>query len=328
MIGVVSNRRSISWAMAAFMLLSITRGTAAAQSTDGTLRFSEIWAYLMYGEEAVLPAELPVSDLFYFSAEINAYGELVGVPDIKRIGGYSGRKHLVVAEIGSYSLTHFCLDPSFPIRDSLIASIVKAASPFDGVQVDFEAIPIRDRDNFVEFLKILKKALGSKILSVALPARLSDSGDALGYARISAVVDRVIVMAYDEHWSTSVPGPVASMDWCRRVAEFASARIPAGKLVMGLPFYGRAWGDKKPNKAYKYSGIESLAEEKNVGVFFRENEIPMFRYEETVGVVVYYDDAESITHRLGIYRDVGVDAVAFWRLGQEDPRIWARIQGQ
>lgn len=327
-IPIVVQGRIIPCALTVILYLALGREVAWGQVGGKPAAFGEVWVYLMRGEESFLSANPPASDLCYFSAEINAYGELVGVPDIKGVGAYSGRKHLVVAEIGSYSLTHFCLDPAYPIRDALVASIVKASSPYDGVQIDFEAIPLRDRENFVEFLRVLKKALGKKVLSVALPARLSESGDVLGYARIAAVVDRIIVMAYDEHWSTSGPGPVASMDWCKRVAAFASSTIEAGKLVMGLPFYGRAWTDKKPSKAYKYSGIASLAEEKDVGVLFRENEIPWFRYEETVSVVVYYDDAESTAYRLKLYRDAGIGAVAFWRLGQEDPALWPMLSGE
>jgi spore germination protein YaaH len=193
------------------------------------------------------------------------------------------------------------------------------------VQIDFEAIPSRDRDNFVEFMRLLKAGLRGKSLSVALPARLSESGDALGYARLAAVVDRVIIMAYDEHWSTSAPGPVASMDWSERVAAFAVSKIGPEKLVMGLPFYGRAWGDKRTDRAYKYSAIESLIEEKGVGAFFREREIPWFQYEELVVVKVFYDDAESTLYRLRLYQKAGAKSVAFWRLGQEDPDVWKSI---
>jgi len=307
------------------LALFLTAAPLGAQGYQPALAFREVWAYLMNGEERFLVDGMPVTDLCYFSAEINIYGELDRVPDVSKLAGYPGRKHLVIAEIGSYSLTHFCLDPAYPVRASLTRAIVAAAAPYDGVQIDFEAIPVRDRDNFVGFLADLKRGLGGKALSVALPARMSEAGDSLGYARIAAVVDRVVVMAYDEHWSTSASGPVASMDWCRRIADYAASKIEPGKLIMGLPFYGRAWGDVKPNRAYKHSSIESLIEEKGVGVFFREGEVPWFRYEELVTVDVFYDDARSLSYRMGLYRELGVGAVAFWRLGQEDPAVWGMI---
>lgn len=280
----------------------------------------------MKGEESFLTPALPVSDLCYFSAEINAYGELTGVPDIPKLAAYKGRKHLVVAEVSSLSLTHFCIDPMYPIRDALVQSILVAAVPYDGVQIDFEAIPVRDRDNFIIFLKLLKSGLGEKVLSVALPARLSEAGDVLGYVRIAEIVDRIIIMAYDEHWSSSVSGPVASMEWSGKVAAYASSKIAAPKLVMGLPFYGRAWGDIKSDRAYKFSAVSSLLKDKEINSFSREGNVPSFRYQELVTVDVYYDDAESLSYRLRLYQDAGVGAVAFWRLGQEDAAVWERIR--
>ncbi|HUW70289.1 MAG TPA: glycosyl hydrolase family 18 protein [bacterium] len=305
--------------------LVLTLPSLSAQEKAGQLAFGEIWAYLMTGEESFLNPVQPITDLCLFSAEINAYGELVGVPDIRKVSVFRGRKHLVVAEIGSYSLMHFCMDPAFPIRDRLVADIILAARPFDGVQIDFEAVPVRDRDNFIEFLGLLKAGLGMKALSVAMPARVSEAGDAPAYARVAAIVDRVIVMAYDEHWSTSEAGPVASMDWCSRVAAYAQSKVGASKLVMGLPLYGRAWGDIKVAKAYKYSGIDSLVADKNVGVFFREKDVPWFQYQQLVTVSVYYDDATSLVHRMGLYKAANVGAVSFWRLGQEDPAVWSHL---
>lgn len=312
--------------IASLVVSAMAPARLQAREPDPQVGFREIWAYLMKGEESFLVASMPVSDLCYFSAEINAYGELVGVPDIKKLASYKGRKHLVVAELGSYSLTHFCLDPVYPVRDALVQSILDAATPYDGVQIDFEAIPVRDREHFVEFLVLLKNGLGGKTLSVALPARLSESGDALGYVRIADIVDRIIIMAYDEHWSTSVPGPVASMEWSGRVAAYAISKIAASKLVMGLPFYGRAWGDIKPDRAYKFSAVSSLLKEKKISSVSREGNVPWFRYEELVTVDVYYDDVESLSQRLRLYRDAGVGAVAFWRLGQEDGAVWERLR--
>jgi spore germination protein YaaH len=288
--------------------------------------FAETWAYLMVGEESFLDPSYPITDLCYFSAEVNAYGELERVPDAAALAAFGGRKHLVVAEIGSYSLTHFCLDPAFPVRDALVASMVRAAEPFDGLQVDFESIPVRDRDNFVEFLRLLKAGIGGKALSVALPARFDEVGDVLGYARIAAIVDRIIIMAYDEHWSTSVPGAVASMAWCKRVVDYANTRIPADTLVMGLPFYGRAWTDKRLARAYKHSALRELIAEKRVDRITREDGIPWFKYDEMVSVTVYYDDVVSLASRLSMYSDAGVRNVAFWRLGQEDPAIWGWLR--
>ena len=313
--------------MLAIALLSSAPAMAGpAQVSVRPVKFSEVWAYLMAGEETFLSSSFPISDLCYFGAGINSYGELVGVPDARMLSTFGGRKHLVVAETASFSLSHFCLDPAYPVRDRLVAEIAVAAVPYDGVQIDFEAIPSRDRDNFAEFLSLLKLALGTKQLSVALPARMTEAGDTLGYARLAGIVDKVIIMAYDQHWSTSEPGPVASLDWCGQVASYAGSKVPASKLVMGLPFYGRSWMDKKLAKAFKHSAIQALSAEKEIDAPYRDGEIPHFSYEEVVSVTVYYDDATSTAARMRLYYEADIGAVAFWRLGQEDPEVWERIR--
>lgn len=135
-------------------------------------------------------------------------------------------------------------------------------------------------------------------------------------------------MAYDEHWSGSAAGPIASIDWCARVASWARSKIGKDKLVMGLPFYGRAWGDVNPSKAYRFSTLSNLMNDKSITDVKRSGDIPWFEYEETVRVKVYYEDFHSIFTRSRMYRDAKVQNIAFWRLGQEDPGVWnvLRIQ--
>jgi spore germination protein len=322
----MQHRRSAALALAG--LLAAAASSAAAQASGPrppAPSFAEVWAYVVDGEEKSLDPAYPITDLCYFGAGLSSQGKLIGVPDRSRLGRYPGRVHLVVSEIGNYALTHFCLDPAYPLRDALVADIALAAKKFDGVQIDFEAVLSKDYDYFHDFATALKRALGDKTLSVALPPRVSEKTDAFGYERVSKVADRVVVMAYDEHWSASAPGPVASIEWCSKVSDYARSKVPVEKLVMGNPFYGRAWADKSLSRAYKYSGLSALRAEKGIEKVERQGEVPYFEYSETVTVRAYFDDAASILARLGMYFGRSIANVAFWRLGQEDPAIWKQI---
>jgi spore germination protein YaaH len=129
-------------------------------------------------------------------------------------------------------------------------------------------------------------------------------------------------MAYDEHWSTSAPGPIASMKWSRDVAEYALKTIGSEKLVMGLPCYGRTWGSVNTFRAFYFSGIERIKNENSVIDTRREDGIPTFTYDVPVTVTAYYEDGYSLSARSLLYRDMGVRSIGFWSLGQEDGRIW------
>jgi len=288
-------------------------------------RYREIWAYLVSGREAALDADYPVSDLCYFGADLDSYGKLIDVPDIKNVPPYNGRIHLVAACSGR-ALTHFALAERSPERSALIRDLLEAAKPYQGLQIDFEYVLPKDGDVFLSFLRELRAGLGDKIFSVALPARTClQLNDVYDYNTIKSVVDRILVMAYDEHWSASDPGPIASMDWCERVAKYALDIIGPEKLIMGLPFYGRSWGNVNANKAYIYSGIEGILRDQNVGGIRRENGIPTFTYQTPLSVTVYYEDDYSLSSRLEMYKRMGVGAVGFWRLGQETPAFWPLI---
>jgi spore germination protein YaaH len=229
----------------------------------------------------------------------------------------------MVVACNGRSLTHFVLLPGSAERRNLIADLLAAAKNYDGLQIDFENIPARDGEAFLSFLKELRAGLGDKVFSVALPARVRKIADDINdYEKIAPIVDRVLVMAYDEHWSGSAPGSVASLSWCSRVAEYALRVIGSEKLIMGLPFYGRAWGDHNPSRALIYPTIERLIREREVTDIRRENGIPVFNYEIPVSVEVYFEDEYSLSVRMELYKSLGVTSIGFWRLGQETPRIW------
>lgn len=308
------------------LLMAASLLGALPMEAQAKIAFTESWAYLLDGEERSLDPAWPITDIGYFGAGIGSTGALVGVPKREKLASFKGRVHLVVAEVGSYLATHVVLDPAFGAREAFLDDLVEAAVPFDGVQIDFETILARDKEHFYSFIGELRSRLPGKIFSLAVPARRSDLAGIWEYARLDKSADRIIVMAYDEHWSGSKAGSIAGMDWCRRVAAYAQTRIWGGRLVMGLPFYGRAWADKSLSKAYRYSGIETVMKDAKVGLPKREADIPFFEYQSTVKVKVYYEDVISLEKRLGIYRDLGVDKVSFWRLGQEDARIWARMR--
>jgi spore germination protein YaaH len=284
--------------------------------------FQEIWAYVVADKEAALKPGMPISDIGYFGAEISSYGVLIDVPNRKKIRGFSGRVHLVVACNGR-ALSHFVLKPDSPERKTLITDLIAAAKDYDGLQIDFENIPPKDGDPYLSFLKELRAGLGNKMFTVALAARTKKiANDVYDYEKILPVVDRILVMAYDEHWSGSAAGSIASLAWCKRVADYSLKVIGKEKLIMGLPFYGRGWSKPNHSQAYVYTSIERIIKENNVKSIRHENGIPAFDYTATVSVKVYYEDEYSLSARMEMYRSMGVPAIGFWRLGQETPAVW------
>jgi len=305
-----------------------TFNRAVKQSAPSGIEFSEVWGYLMRGEEKSFKKNTPVTDVFYFSCAVNSKGRLnmkVSPPKLPGIKGRKRRIHLVISELEKTELMHKCLNPEYGIRDYLIDDILELSAKFDGIQIDFESVSGRDRADFFRFLELIKMGLDEgKILSVAVPARRKRvRDDAYDYFRIADRADRVFVMAYDQHWSTGTAGPVASLSWCRGVMNYAMSAVPYEKLVMGIPLYGRAWYNRNESCSISAGQARTLMMKKNaMSEYTPENGIKITFSDSDV--IVFYDNIEATKEKLMLYRGY-VNSVGFWRLGMDRPELWEEI---
>ena len=294
--------------------------------------FREVWGYLMKGEEQYVTGQEPITDLCYFSARVNDIGRLDETLNPPRLPSPQGlqrdrRYHLVISAPASKTLMYFCLNKDLATREGLTNDIVRLGGPFDGVQIDFEAMRPEERPAYVAFLANLKRRLGpNKVLSVALPARTHRSDDAFDYRAISAAVDKALIMAYDEHWRTGPPGPIASVAWCERVVRHAIETIRHDKLVMGLPLYGRLWQTDQVARALKYPDTLALWQKQGKPTVQRGSDpTPHFTLKQNVNLAVYWEDPQSLAAKLLLYQHNGVPSVGFWRIGQGPAALWPML---
>lgn len=135
---------------------------------------------------------------------------------------------------------------------------------FDGIDVDWESPQQEDADNFrallEEFRRQMRLVRRDARLSVAVGAspRMLPGTD---FAVVSKFVDEVGVMNYDYAgpWSATTgfvaplfTSPAAPHDYSssidRSIDSYRAAGVAAGKLLMGLPFYGYSWTDVERSK--------------------------------------------------------------------------------
>ncbi len=290
------------------------------------LSFSEIWGYVMTGREDSFSTVFPVTDIGYFWEAVDQYGNIPEPPAREKFfPDYAGRVHFVTS-CDSRGQTHLLLSTK-ELRKKIIKQLLKASETYDGLQIDWELVPKNDDMVFYDFLKTLKKKLKGKMLTVAIPARTKTlEKDPYDYARLSTVADKIIIMAYDQHWSTSAPGPVASPDWGKKIYEYAKTVIPEEKLIMGAPFYGRAWSNEDiGGRAWTNVSVERIRNEQDVkdsDIKTDKNGNKYFKLEKKRTITLYFDDTESEISRLESYKNEGVSRIAFWRVGQENPGLW------
>lgn len=290
----------------------------------------ETWCYLMPHEAKKLKGNEPITDYLLFSARVNYQGKLYGLkkrPQIKQISKNS-RVHLVVALIYNSSRLYMVLDRNLPFRKKLLRDIVEYSKEYDGLQIDFEGIPNSLKKEYLSFLRELKNALPKdKIFSVAIPARTKHySKSPYDYYQIGRIADKVFIMAYDQHWGNSKPGPVASLEWCEKIVKYSTSAINKNKLIMGIPFYSRAWESKNHGRSLNTKSLKYIPNYGNIIENNVNDDNPNLKYKTNVTVTVYYETNRSLMNKVKIYDKANVRGIGFWRLGQEPEKYWDHLR--
>ncbi|MBN1914939.1 MAG: hypothetical protein JW769_03515 [Parachlamydiales bacterium] len=291
--------------------------------------FHEIWAYVFQGEEHFIKSNHAISDAAYFSASVNEIGRIGRTPLPEKIRPFlppNTRIHCVISSPYNRSLMYWCLKQDPLTRENLIQDIVQIASSFDGIQINFESIRPEEKEALTQFLQEIKNRIPhEKIFSVTVPPQTCSMNNAYDYPKIVSIVDRVIVMAYDEHGRSASPGTIASLPWCSKVLNYAKKNIPPEKLVIGIPLYGRIWQKQTIARALKYFQTLDLWKQHSSIVERDKDQSPFFCFQQTVDAVVYFEDIQSLGTKLSLYEEEHIVSVALWRISQEPASLWERL---
>nr|WP_256702188.1 glycosyl hydrolase family 18 protein [Paenibacillus sp. P32E] len=237
----------------------------------------------------------------------------------------------------------------------------------DGVDLDWE-YPVsgglagnsyrpEDKQNYVLLLQKIREKLNAAgtadgktylltIASGAGPAYIQNNN----LSGIAAVVDWINIMTYDFNgsWNTTTghnaplyydPAAAstgltepANYNIDKAVTSYLASGVPANKLVMGMPFYGRGWGGAPStgNGQYQVSaGISSTGTwEKGSYDFYdleanyinkngytrywnNTSKVP-YLYNPTAQTFISYDDVESFGYKTSYIKTEGLAGAMFW----------------
>ena len=264
------------------------------------------------------------------------------------VGGWTWSNNFSDAALTAESRRRF--------TDSAIAFVRR--HDIDGVDIDWEYPGLRgndnvhrpeDRENFTAMMTELRQALDAEGRSrgrqYVLTFAAGASPDFIAHTeldKVQAVVDFVNLMTYDFRTTDPIAGHHANLyphpaDTKQRsvdgaVRDFIAAGVPPAKLVVGVPFYGRAWagieGDgtgpyqpgSRPTERIdtKYSSLaETLI---NKGGFVRmwdsQAQAP-YLWNKDTRTFISYDDPESLRLKSAYIRDKGLAGAMFWEYSND-----------
>jgi len=250
------------------------------------------------------------------------------------------------------------------IRTTIVKSIVDLVNKysFDGIDLDFEGFAFVDGNttwpktapNWVLFVKELSIALRAqqKLLSVSAPYAFNPTEKQKGYyvyswAEIASSIDRLRIMTYD--YSVAKAGPIGPISWTEKTLQYAISIMPASKVFIGLPGYGRDWitgvtgtcpatappglkaGAKAATFRMNYAAAKAVIDQA-VPIFDTKSSEATYSYQQTfngltakgaatactVNRTVWYQNDRSYLERMNLVAKYRLGGAALWTLGMED----------
>lgn len=223
-------------------------------------------------------------------------------------------------------------------RTTLINNLIKntLACGADGINVDFEHITKESSPHYIQFLRelLVKCHENNLVLS-------SDSYVPMTYNEHYKIdeqgkfIDYVIIMAYDEfHAKSEESGSVASIQYTQTAIEKAMAKVIKEKLIIGVPFYTRLWGEQPDTRVV--DSVETLGMQEafdrvkaDGGKFTWDEETKQF-YTEYIKAGKQYrmwlENNKSIGEKANLIGQSDVAGLGAWRIGYETSDVWPLIK--
>ncbi len=279
--------------------------------------------------------------------------------------------------LGAVRFAHFSAAAATPEgRERLAASAVATflddhGDVFDGVDLDWE-YPVEgglasngarpeDRRNFTELVATFRRALDARGATPSRRPRLTIATAAspwlmrnLEVEALAGLVDWIGVMTYDYAVGAPETGfnaPLFAVDpeapsVAATIDAYLAAGAPPERLVLGIPFYARAFAGVAPGPGGDGLGQPArgaapapwgpdtvdwrrlVAADPTAHGFERHwHEVARvpWLYDREQGIWISHDDPRSVRHKAAYAALRGLRGVMIWELGGDDGRLVAAV---
>ncbi len=198
-----------------------------------------------------------------------------------------------------------------------------AANHAGGAFFDFEDLSPAALANYRGFLADAQERFRPHGWVVAIAAPVGN--DDWNLKAFAQVTDKVFLMAYDEHENNGGPGPIASQRWFARMVADSARGIPPSKLVVALGSYGYDWQAGKNGEPVDVEEAWQRARDSGARPTWDKASGNMsFAYQDgDARHQLWMLDAATFYNQTAFLQRAGVNSVALWRLGSEDPGTWS-----
>ena len=292
------------WGNLGFYVYPQAASTGITEVT-GPLAGMEVVGYLLSSKiSRVDPSQARhLTDLVYFSVAVRSDGTLGSesvtpsrLDFLKKVKREYGTRILMGVSDHSRQgpLSIVVRSPALRAKFAGALADFLTVNGFDGADFDWEYPKAEDLDAFAGFLGDVRAAFAPQGLRLSVAVTPERPLTAAAYA----AVDRVHGMLYDDDGRHSTLENSAA-----HVQQLISQGVPASKLLLGLPFYGRGYTEARPwSSAVSYRTLRE-------------------RYQLSPGQDTvsgyYFNGMETVRQKVRYAKAVGLSGVMVWEIGQD-----------
>lgn len=223
------------------------------------------------------------------------------------------------------------------LQNTLLNNVVEILQKgYTGLDIDFEYLYPRDRENYNKFIrKAVDKLhpLGYTVTTALAPKTSAEQVgllyEAHDYAAHGATVDHVVLMTYEWGYTYSPPRAVAPINLVEQVIKYAVTVIPSQKILMGIPNYGYDWTlpfvQGSSARSLSHTAAVNLAAQVKARIEYDTTaQSPFFRYYDSSRRQheVWFEDARSIEAKLLLVKKYNLGGVSYWTINSFFPQNW------
>lgn len=233
-------------------------------------------------------------------------------------------------------LTHDVLKSS-KTRENIIQKLldIYLAYGFDGINIDFENVYLKDRDLLTQFVRELYPVFKENNIIVSMDITTISTSENWSMCydrnRLQDSVDYLILMAYDQHWASSpIAGSVAEYNWVENGILDVLEEVSNEKLILAIPFYTRLWKIEESqisSKSLSMNGANNFISDNKIETIWNE-EVRQYYGEvekEDILYMIWLEEENSLNHKISLVHKYDLMGIASWRKGYETPDIWQSI---
>ena len=217
-------------------------------------------------------------------------------------------------------------------RQTAISQMINECLTYgiDGINVDLETVTSSLGTDFIQFIRELSAACRNNGLILSVADYAPYAYNAYRHTQEqSKLADYVAIMAYDDYVGGSEAGPNASLPFLSEVMELCRNTVDMDRLIIGLPFYSRAWyeyGDGSlGSDTMDMNGVKNLIWNYDLTTEWNADLGYDYVEYESDGTTVklWCENTASLQAKLELLQQYNIAGIACWRLGQETSDVWA-----